>query len=145
MAENLNFQTGNFWCYENDESNCQKYGRLYDWHTAMRACPDGWRLPTRDDWNDLVKAASGDVAGTRLKFKSPDWDGTDDFGFSALPGGNRFPSGTFFGVGVYGNWWSATEYDAGHAWFREMNSDNEGVDDNSYHKSNGLSVRCFQD
>jgi uncharacterized protein (TIGR02145 family) len=143
MAENLNYTTGNSLCYGGDESNCQKYGRLYDWNTAIMACPSGWRLPTRDDWNNLIEAAGGGVAGTKLKASSPDWNGTDDFGFSALSGG-RGPSASFYFIGVYGSWWSATEYDAGGAWGRGMYSGNENVVEYYYLKSYCLSVRCVQ-
>jgi uncharacterized protein (TIGR02145 family) len=146
MAQNLNFQTGNSWCYDDDESNCQKYGRLYDWNAAMTACPAGWRLPTDDDWNNLVQAAGGgDVAGTRLKSKSPAWNGTDDFGFSALPGGGRLTGGNFNAVGVYGDWWSTTEKDASNAWGRHMGSGSENVIRDYWDKSRGLSVVCAQD
>jgi uncharacterized protein (TIGR02145 family) len=147
MAENLNFKTGNSWCYGDDESNCQKYGRLYDWNTAMTACPASWRLPNREDWNALVQAAGGGVAGRVLKSTSG-WqnngNGTDDFGFTALPGGYRYTDGFFSYVGSYGNWWSATEYGSGVAWYRYKNWMVENVNGRSYRKSAGLSVRCVQ-
>jgi uncharacterized protein (TIGR02145 family) len=147
MAQNLNFQTGSSWCYDNDESNCRKYGRLYDWNTAMTACPAGWHLPTNADWNNLVQAAGGDdmAAGGKLKSKSPAWDGTDDFGFSALPGGSRGTDGSFNVVGVDGVWWSATEGGPTVAWLRYMGSDREHVGRDGWFKSYGLSVVCAQD
>jgi len=46
LAENLNYETGNSWCYHNDPSNCDTYGRLYDWETALTVCPSGWKLPS---------------------------------------------------------------------------------------------------
>jgi uncharacterized protein (TIGR02145 family) len=145
MAENLNFQTGNSWCYDNSVSNCAKYGRLYDWNTAMTACPAGWRLPTREDWDNLVQAAADDVAGTRLKASSPDWDGTDDYGFSALPGGSHTLNGVFRSVGNSGYWWSAAETGSGGlVWLRDMYSDNAGLYENSFNKGYGISVRCVQ-
>ena len=144
MAENLNFQTGNSWCYKNKNGNCQKYGRLYDWNTAMQACPAGWRLPTREDWNDLVQAAGGGVAGTKLKSKSPDWNGTDDFGFSALPGGYCYTDGSFSYVGTFGGWWSATEHGADRAWRRGMNTGYDGVHEAWDYKGIGSSVRCVR-
>ncbi|MDR2578805.1 MAG: fibrobacter succinogenes major paralogous domain-containing protein [Chitinispirillales bacterium] len=145
MAQNLNFQTSNSWCYDNDESNCQKYGRLYDWNTALTACPAGWRLPTNDDWDNLVQAAGGDdVAGTKLKSASPAWNGTDDFGFSALPGGHGW-SGDFLNAGNFGRWWSATEHDAGGVWGRNMHWDYSFVDAYWYHKTTLFSLRCLRD
>jgi hypothetical protein len=94
MAENLNVKTDGSWCYDNKESNCEKYGRLYSWNAAMTACPAGWHLPSRDEWGELAKAAggrwkygTGGKAGKKLKAKSG-WNGkgngTDDYGFSAL-------------------------------------------------------------
>jgi uncharacterized protein (TIGR02145 family)/uncharacterized repeat protein (TIGR02543 family) len=144
MAQNLNFGTVNRWCYDNNTSNCAKYGRLYNWNAAMNACPSGWRLPTLEDWNELVEAAGGNVAGTKLKASSPDWNGTDEFGFSALPGGYRNTYGSFGGVGSYGGWWSAAEDDGGNAWLRDMSSNYDGVIQRSYGKNHGFSVVCVQ-
>jgi uncharacterized protein (TIGR02145 family) len=146
MAENLNFQTGNSWCYYDKESDCQTYGRLYDWNTAVVACPAGWRLPTRDDWRNLVEVAGGVEAGAKLKSRSPDWNGTDDFGFSALPGGHRnHPYGSFNFAGSYGFWWSATEGGSDTARGQFMSSLHERVDESNHHKGFGSSVLCLQD
>ena len=144
MAENLNYKTGKSWCYDNKDGNCQKYGRLYNWNTAMKACPAGWRLPTRQDWNDLVQAAGGkDVAGTKLKSKSQ-WDGTNDYGFSALPGGYRYSLCSFYRAGRGGYWWSATEGGSGDAWYWGMDSDDGGVNENYNDKDLGFSVLCVR-
>jgi uncharacterized protein (TIGR02145 family) len=104
MAENLNYssQTGNSYDYG-------KYGRRYYWNTAMNVCPTGWHLPESEEWAYLVIAAGGDSAGTKLKAKD-DWDskskGTDDYGFSALPGGGGF--GALSSPGFSSVWWTAT-------------------------------------
>jgi len=146
MAENLNFQTGNSLCYGNDNSNCSKYGRLYDWNTAMRACPAGWRLPNDADWKSLIQAAGGkDVAGTKLKSGASAWDGTDDFGFTALSGGyHDTDDGSFNNVGSNGVWWSATESSATRAWGRDMGSGDDFVGENNNVKDYGFSVRCVR-
>ena len=144
MAENLKFQTANSWCYNNDDSNCAKYGRLYTWNAAMQACPAGWRLPTRDDWNDLVEAADGSEAGTALKASAPNWNGDDAFGFSALPGGYRWTNGSFDGVGGWGGWWSATENGSGSAWLWIMRTGGADVDEHAFDKAYGFSVRCVR-
>jgi len=145
MAENLNRNTSGSWCYANDLSNCRKYGRLYTWDAAMSACPDGWRLPTQDDWDDLAQAG-GDIstAGTALKSKAPDWDGTNDFGFSALPGGSRSSAGTFLGIGSSGYWWTATDggSSAGSARGQHMYSGRSNVPEHWGDKADGFSVRC---
>jgi uncharacterized protein (TIGR02145 family) len=140
MAENLNYNAPGSACYgegdsvvvrysrKNDrnimaklsdaeaQANCVEYGRLYDWNTAMTACPPGWRLPNPEDWERLKLATGADIAGKKLKSRSG-WDGTDDFGFSALPGGRHdFPDNTdsysdeftfeqFRQLGSGGYWW----------------------------------------
>jgi len=60
MAQNLNFVPANgSVCHGDKESNCDKYGRLYNWDAAMKACPAGWRLPTVDEWGELVEYTDG--------------------------------------------------------------------------------------
>jgi len=127
MAENLNYNATGSKCYEDNESNCNTYGRLYNWATAKTACPSGWHLPTDDEWMALMRflnpicsnynAHYCPSAGTNLKATSG-WyaasgstRGTDDYGFAALPGG----WGDFDGelaLGVEGSWWSANEFDS---------------------------------
>ncbi len=154
MGENLNYQpsTGNSWCYSGSVDNCVKYGRLYDWSTANTVCPVGWHLPSRQEWGDLAKAAGGTgdygasgTAGKKLKSTSG-WNsnGTDDFGFSALPGGTRGSGGSFYNAGFDGNWWTATEYSESNAYYRVMYY-NDDVYENNVDKSYGFSVRCAQD
>ena len=146
MAENLNFKTGSSWCYEDAESNCTKYGRLYDyWGTATSACPAGWRLPTSEDWNDLVRVAGGNVAGTKLKAGSPNWDGTGESGFSALPGGSRSKYGTFNHAGGGGYWWSAWSATDGGSYYWTMYSGDSRVKKDSYGViGSAFSARCLR-
>jgi uncharacterized protein (TIGR02145 family) len=152
MAQNLNYkpESGNSWCYDDDEAMGAKYGRLYDWETAKAACPKGWRLPTREEWGALVEACGGkDAAGKKLKTASG-WNGngngTDDYGFSALPGGYRnYSDGSFDNAGDYGIWWTATENGGSGAYNRYMSYDYDDVDEYYYYKSYGRSVRCLED
>jgi uncharacterized protein (TIGR02145 family) len=156
FAENLNYDpgTGNSACYGNQVSNCATYGRLYDWSTAMGVCPNGWHLPSDGDWQTLVDFAGGNsVAGEELKAMSG-WNdyygesgnGTDEHGFSALPGGFGFSDGDFSNVRYTGIWWSATESGShGDAYRRHMNNDNSSVDSDNSSGSNLFSVRCVQD
>jgi len=163
MAENLNYKTNDSWCYENDDTTCNKYGRLYDWNTAMKICPTEWRLPDTADWNNLSRAIGGQrvedevvgyywiIAGTKLKSKIG-WDfchevtgekvrcngnGTDDYAFSALPGGFRYNSGVFSGSNMYGCWWSAT----GH---NRVIDGGGAIEEGSTSVDYGLSVRCIR-
>jgi uncharacterized protein (TIGR02145 family) len=159
MAQNLNYQTeSGSWCYNDSASYCKKYGRLYDWKTAKTLCPKGWKIPYREDWDYLGQAVGGERkpdyegmvywygAGKKLKSKSgwnKNGDGTDNYGFSALPGGSRASGGSFGIDGNYGYWWTATEYDSDNAYYRYMHYYDDFVDEYYYYKSYGLSVRCI--
>jgi len=139
------------------QANCDIYGRLYTWEAAKKACQSiGMRLPTRKEWGALVTAAGGEKwAGKKLKSTSgwynseytyvPDGNdpkGTDEFGFSALPGGYKAPSLEYYGaVGIMGYWWTATESDRDHAYSLTILYV-DGVVDKDEDKAHGYSVRC---
>jgi len=165
VAENLNYQTTESWCYENSSANCVKYGRMYTWAAAKTVCPSGWRLPTLADWEALAEAVggtkyTGDIpswydAGNYLKSQTG-WNSysgivnSDTYGFSALPGGYSYSDSRFNDdAGYSGYWWTATENDAGEVYYLCMvyNGDrlHEGNMIIKYNKSVGLSVRCFRD
>jgi len=151
MAENLNYQpqTGNSWCYNDDNSNCNKYGRLYDWNTAMSICPTGWYLSTNADWEKLIGLIGGKDTGKKLKAKNG-WNngnGTDSFGFSALPGGYRYfgarvDRSTFHYAGSYGKWWTA---EASNWVMGDGDSVSKCSGDCGEPMHIGYSVRCVQD
>jgi uncharacterized protein (TIGR02145 family) len=147
MAENLNYQTGGSWCYGNDNSKCDKYGRLYNWKTAKSVCQSGWHLPSREEWVTLVNAAGSSTAGKKLKAKSG-WNnvgsGEDAYGFSALPGGLYYNS-DFDDAGNGGYWWTATENGSGNMYYRGMGDDYDGVIETALDSSGGFSVRCVMD
>jgi uncharacterized protein (TIGR02145 family) len=152
------------------QANCAKYGRMYNWKTVLKACPAGTHLPTDKEWTTLVDYVGGDsTAGTKLK-SSTGWEiykyvlaGTDDYGFSALPGGYGNGNGDFANAGGYddnngdfanacdvcagnvGFWWSATKDDAKYAWGRDIAYNKEGVGRYGYKKTALLSVRCVLD
>lgn len=151
MAENLNYNTSDSWCYDNSSSNCDKYGRLYTWQAARSACPPGWHLPSDAEWTQLVNYLGGeDVAGGKLKstslWNSPNTGATNSSGFSAFPGGYRTTNGTFRQIGNYGYWWTSAEYSS-NAWYRSMYYDygEVGRDYSYYPQSYGFSVRCVRD
>jgi uncharacterized protein (TIGR02145 family) len=153
MAEDLKFKVGGSWCYANNDANCRHHGRLYSWDAAINACPSDWRLPDATEWRNLIRSAGGPQAGVKLKsnvgwYKNKDGgegNGTDDFGFSALPGGYRNTGGLFSGIGTSGDWWSSTEYDGNRAWNWTMYSSLDGVGENFYNKTNAYLVRCVRD
>jgi len=162
MGENMNYYASGSKCYDNDNANCAKYGRLYNWADAKSVCPSGWHLPSDAEWNVLMKYVNPSCtdnktwycagAGTKLKATSgwcetcPDYiRGTDDYGFSALPGGLGYSEGGFFGAGTSGYWWSSTELDASSANLRSMVYNYQPVYYDSYVKNRLFSVRCVKD
>ena len=149
MAENLNYETANSYCYNDDAANCTKYGRLYTWVAATTACPEGWHLPTQTEWSTLFTAVGGQsVAGTKFKSTSG-WNssgnGTDAFSFSALPAGSRDNDGDYYDEGDYADFWSSTEDSSDYAYSMDLGYDDGGAYLNYNYKYFGFSVRCLQD
>jgi len=175
MAENLNYNASGSKCYDDDtggdsQGNCAKYGRLYNWATAMAnsassvanpsgvqgICPTGWHLPSKTEWDALMTAVGSSSAGEKLKAQSgwsscgPSGSGNsyvcyDTYGFSALPGGRGY-YGYFEDVGNDGHWWSSTETSASNAHHRYMwynKADVGSYDDDG--KTYFYSVRCVKD
>jgi len=177
FKRNLNYNASGSKCYDNKESNCDIYGRLYDWATAMALpsncnssfctsqigtkhkgiCPSGWHIPSDEDWSVLMKfvnpsCSDNNCVGAGTKLKAADgWNsynsvkGTDDYGFSALPGGNGDSGGFFYSVGDFGNWWSASEGNSNYAYYRRMNYGNDNANWDFNGKYSMFSVRCLQD
>jgi uncharacterized protein (TIGR02145 family) len=148
MARNLNYNADGSKCFGNEEGYCAIYGRLYDWATAKTVCPQGWHLPSYDEWNALMSAVGGEsTAGKKLKATSG-WanngNGTDVYGFSALPGGYGYSDG-YFTAGLSGYWWSATENYGIYAYSRNMGYHDEGANWGHNDKDFLFSVRCLQD
>jgi len=104
----IDFATHIYSLKDENTEYCDKYGRLYEWETAMTACPKGWHLPTHKEWEELINFNGGlAMLGTRLKAKS--WDnGTDEFGFAALPSGYGWSNGHYEPGGSV-HWWSSAE------------------------------------
>jgi Fibrobacter succinogenes major domain (Fib_succ_major). len=107
MAENMKFYDadkkggfyGKSWCYGGLEENCETYGRLYHWEPAVKACPEGWHLPSKDEFTTLFEDVGGvDVAGRMLKAKEfwPESDKNDDsYGMRIVPGGYYYMKNFF--------------------------------------------------
>ncbi len=153
MKENLNFYTDSgSWYYNNDSIQYAKtYGRLYNWETAINACPDGWHLPSYNEWSILVNYIGGlSVAGGKLKEKGydhwshPNEGATNEFGFTALPAGGRFIWGFdgFKHVSVFGSSMSLSTDKARGLY---LSTGLTTATFFSYEKSAALSVRCIKD
>ncbi|MEN9353055.1 MAG: hypothetical protein RL318_380 [Fibrobacterota bacterium] len=141
MAENLDYPLGSSWCYEGKAENCEKYGRLYAWNAALKACPSGWHLPSDGEWQVLEDALEGDAKGLKV---AKGWNGTDRYGFSVQPAGSRGGNGSFGRLGSGAYFWSATEYAAQIAWYRYFRSGVGSVSSNCGYKTDGFSVRCLE-
>jgi len=130
LTDNSNWvsnKSGAFCSYNNDDSNVEKYGYLYNFYAVnsgkLAPLTGRWHVPSDTDWVDL-KNFAGDNSGTKLKSKY-DWgsegNGTDDFGFSAIPGGGRlYGNGNFLNIGNYGYWWSSSVKDTNYAVFQYL-------------------------
>ena len=150
MAENLNYSVSGSRCYDNLESNCDIYGRLYSWSKAVAVCPSGWHLPTDEEWGILVVSVGGSTTGGyRLKTTSGwnyDRNGSDEFGFSGLPAGMGTTDDYFGQLGGSGNWWTATEENWRNAVLRSVNDYSGNVRRSDVAAKGGLySVRCIKD
>ena len=147
--------TGARCTYANDPSVPHGYGLLYNWYAVDNAsglCPNGWHVPTDGEWtnleNHITSQGFSGTEGTALKSASG-WDsgnGTDDFGFSALPGGYRdfYYDGAFNGAGRFAYWWSSSP-NGGNAWYRRLRYNYPAIDRYSDGPRGGFSVRCLRD
>ncbi|MDR2973007.1 MAG: fibrobacter succinogenes major paralogous domain-containing protein [Bacteroidales bacterium] len=152
------------------QANCAKYGRLYDWATVMGLpsicdssfcvsqiqtphhqgiCPVGWHVPNATEWEALVNHAGGSsTARNRLRSREG-WHsdchlGTDDYAFSALPGGYRISRyDPYDHAGDDGGWWSATEASTRSAWHRIILCRNDVVK-RTHGKESMFSLRCVR-
>ncbi len=153
MAQNLAYAVGFFsggsCCLDDDPSNCTRYGRLYRWSVARKACPSGWHLPSSEEWRQL-KISVGSGAGKSLKSLS--WGGTNTYGFDILPSGRHYPWGNFSEHGADACFWSSSETDSSiiqRERHRALGPCFRWDDDRfltSYDdKKSGYSVRCLKD
>ena len=153
MAKNLNYEIEGSACPDGDKRNCSKYGRLYTWEEAKQICPEGWRLPDSADFEQIISNAGGaEMAGNSLKSTSG-WfkkgNGTDDFGFNALPAGYRLAGndatgGKFDGIGGYAHLWSASETPDGLAYYLLLDFSSKSAKLSAFGKDESRSVRCVK-
>lgn len=170
MAENLNFEVENSYCYNDSTSNCSKYGRLYSWATAVGKtesscgqgnlcslpsgtvqgiCPEKWHLPSKAEFESLILKAGGQNSGGNILKSKTDWNfdgnGIDVYGFTALPAGNRYANGNNYGKGGNASFWSSTENNLNESFYMNMGFINDSVSMKKNYKERRLSVRCIKD
>jgi len=146
---NLNVNASPSYCYDDAESNCRRYGRLYTWESAQRACQslgDAWRLPTDDEWRQLAKRYGGvsdDSADKgRAAFTALRSGGTS--GFNAVLGGNRF-NGEYARLEAHGVYWTASDNDPGTAPFYNFGQGGQALHRQPQgQKQMAISVRCVR-
>ena len=138
MAQNLNYETNNSWCYDLAPESCENWGRIYTWEEAMVACPDGWHLPNDEEWKNLIDYYGGlHYAGKELKAGG-------NSGFNALMTGYRDKKGFFGKIDESAYFWSSTEQNKDYASFKGLYSHVDNVGAYTYTKPDGLSVRCIK-
>ena len=188
MAQNLNYaytdvpyKNGDYtsdstsWCYNDDASNCSKYGRLYTWAAAMDSvgtwsanskgcgkgkacsptypvqgvCPSGWHLPTKAEFETLFTAVGGQSTAGKMLKSTSGWNssgnGTDAFAFSALPAGFRGSNGDYSVEGDDAYFWSSTEGNSNNAYLMDLNYYFGDAYLDFNYKDYGFSVRCLKD
>ncbi|MBI5218664.1 MAG: fibrobacter succinogenes major paralogous domain-containing protein [Bacteroidia bacterium] len=164
-----NYTAKYYFDYNNTPLNTVTYGKLYTWAAVMNGaassnanpsgvqgvCPTGWHVPSDAEWTQLSNSLGGDsVAGGKMKevgtthWNSPNTDADNSSGFTCLPGGNRSQDGTFYSIGNYDYFWSATDCNAAWAWGCYLNY-NSAILGRSCAaigtKAFGFSVRCVRD
>ena len=147
--------SGAYAVYDNNESNADTYGYLYNWYAvddSRNIAPEGWHVPTDDEWQTLIDHLGGSsVAGGKMKetgtshWNSPNTGATNESGFTALPAGYRNYAGYYDYMGNYGYFWSSTELSSHHAWNRILYYYYSEVGRYYYYKKSGFTVRVLKD
>ena len=156
--------TEDAYCFYNND-NTTDYGALYTYAAAIGdnwtrdnavhqgVCPNGWHMPTYEEWHTLVIYLGGDIAGGKLKeigtahWNSPNTGATNESGFFALPSGcrGRYGNGVFHSQGESGYWWSSTERTTTTAYAHYLSYNGNTAPSNDDRESSGFSVRCVKD
>ena len=158
MAENMNYDIKHSYCYDNKPENCEKYGRLYTWGAANYVCPEGWHLPTKEEFEILMSNVGGEEpSGKMLKSKQgwepyehefehalQDGNGIDKYGFNALPAGSRYFTGDFYSAGEYAFFWSASKTNGKLVYDLYLKNLNESAYLDFSNKGDAHSVRCLR-
>ena len=140
--------------FENDSTNKEDYGALYNWYTVntKKLCPAGWHVPSDIEWGTMISSLGDiDTRAEKLKITGNEfWKGTisvanNETGFSALPGGMRYEAGSFplFGRN-FAVWWSSTGSN-NFAWNRGLYYTSSKTFRGHEDMRSGFSVRCIKD
>ncbi len=139
MTENVNTKTTSSYCYDGKEANCDKYGRLYSWDAAKKACPDGWHLPSVAEWKTL-----GPFGNLKAEYSWEAGNGGDNTDFAGLAAGFRNSKGKFELLGKRGDFWTSDDVDSQKANYCYLSGKSVDLACNSYSKQGAMSVRCVR-
>lgn len=142
-------------CYNFNPDNCDRYGKLYNWYAVndpRGLAPDGFKIPTEEDWDQLIDYLGGpSIAGKKMKstelwseFNGENGNGTNESGFSCLPSGECNWGGESVNLGLNGNFWCSHEEMVIQAWSRQLSWKSNNVTRKFHNKEVGLSVRCLK-
>jgi len=170
MAENLAFDTPNSKCYKNNTTNCQTFGKLYNWETANNVCPSGWHLPSKIEFDTLINYLGGnEIAGAKIKSnllwstsypsnyqKVVSCNHSDEelehdsieintSLFSALPGGGCYMGDIFDYQGIHACFWTSSEYNIYNGYYFNVYDKSTGAGISNTQKNVYFSVRCLKD
>ena len=160
-------ETGAYAIYNDDPSNAETYGNIYNWYSVddgRGTCPEDWHIPTDEEikelevylgmseseanswgWRGTNEGGKRKEAGTE-HWASPNTGATNESGFTAFPGGSRFYNdGIYQNMGGLGYFWFSSEDDSNYAWSRLLSYNFSGIHRGSYNKRSGFSVRCMRD
>jgi uncharacterized protein (TIGR02145 family) len=151
LASNLDFKTAESWCYNNDQSRCTDFGRLYSLEAARIACIPGWELPSEADWLVLAAAFGGhyelaerrDVGNPRASYAALLEGGSSGFG-ARLGGSRDLETGKSMDLEGDGLYWSRSGCGADRISFMVFNEHNRRLLRDCYTPAFAHSVRCIR-
>ncbi len=147
--------SGAYCSYENNNANVSLYGALYNWYAVTdvrKLCPEGWHVPTNDEWTTLTTFLGGlEIAGGKMKetglehWSSPNTGADNQSGFTGYGSGFRDLTGVYSSLFEFGYYWSSTEYSPTHGIGRKLFYDFPSVSFSGNYKQTGSAVRCIMD
>jgi uncharacterized protein (TIGR02145 family) len=148
---NLTVNVQPSYCYDDAEPNCRRYGRLYPWESAQRACRslgDDWRLPSDDEWRQMAKHYGGVLEDSNdsgeATYMALSLGGSS--GFNAVLGGSRMPDGLYERLAAHGLYWTASETGPATAWLYNFGRGGQALNRHrGGQKQMGVSVRCVSE
>ena len=149
IKDNMNYKMQGSYCYNDDTTKCNQYGRLYTWEAARNACPSGFHLPSNDEYDTLFKKLGGAIDFGKNYKSSTGWvydgNGRGYTEFTVYPAGFKTPDGRYDQEGWSAFYWSSTEADDGNAYDVLFYQNYINVPWYEDEKNYGYSVRCVSD